>query len=53
MRTCGISVIIFLRIKANQSSLRQSHQKISAYNLGVAQGVREVKNTRNTDFVVS
>ena len=33
--------------------MRQSNQKVAAYNLGVAQGVRDAKNARNTEFIVS
>ena len=47
---CCLILFVF---QANQNSLRHSNQKIAAYNLGVAQGVRESKNARNTEFIVS
>lgn len=39
--------------KANQNSMRHSNQKVAAYNLGVAQGVRGAKQARNTEFIKS
>jgi len=33
--------------------MRQSNQKVAAYNLGVAQGVRDAKQARNNEFIVS
>nr|CAB3228716.1 coiled-coil domain-containing protein 81 [Phallusia mammillata] len=39
--------------QANQNGIRQSNQKVAAFNLGVAECLRDVKGKRSTDFVKS
>lgn len=39
--------------QAQDNSIRQSNQKIAAFNLGVAEGVREEARKRQTEFVKS
>ncbi|CAK8672652.1 unnamed protein product [Clavelina lepadiformis] len=42
-----------LLTQANQNSIRQSNQKVAAFNLGVAECLRDSKSKRSTEFVRS
>ena len=39
--------------QAQRNAARQDKQRVAAFNLGVAEAIKEVKKARNTDFEVS